>query len=142
MAECSQPSRPRRPFPILLGLLALGGCAHLPPSCPTPSQAAVLVQLFFGLDMRQQGSVSNADFDRFLDEAVAPRFPHGFTVLDAEGRWRPATGASVRERSKVLILAVSDNAQLAGIDAIRSDYRAAFRQESVMKLTQPTCVTF
>ena len=108
------------------------------------------VQLFFGRDIPGRGMVSDAEWERFLDEEVTSRFPAGFSVADLDGQYRNAGGTIVRERSKELLIVVpgaaagaaagaSDEAKLA---AIRDAYKRRFNQESVLLVESPVCAGF
>ncbi len=80
----------------------------------------------------------------FLAEAVTPRFPSGFTVLDGTGQWRQrATGRIVSEPSTVVEIIAAPNAEtLAALDAIRAEYRQRFAQESVGLALTESCASF
>ena len=75
----------------------------------------------------------------FLDEEVSPRFPEGFSVIDAYGQWREETGATiVRERSKVLVIVYGDTAaRRAGIEALCTAYKKRTGEKSVLVVTTP-----
>jgi hypothetical protein len=132
----------------LLGLLAgatlLSGCATLAPTaCPPGQNPSRTVQLFFGRDIGDRVGVSDADFARFVDEELTPRFPDGLTVLDAAGQWRSNAGPIVREPSKVVILALPGRTGGEDkLDAVRQAYKTRFAQEAVLMTTQPTCLGF
>ncbi len=70
----------------------------------------------------------------FLDGEVTPRFPDGFSVLDAYGQWREEAGANLlRERSKLLVIVYPDtSARRAGIGAICAAYRKRTGQTGVL----------
>jgi hypothetical protein len=131
-----------------LGLTAsaaiLSGCASLAPAaCPAGQSAGREVQLFFGRNVGDRLGVSEADFQRFVDEELTPRFQAGLTVLDAAGQWRDASGVIGREPSKVVILVLPGRAGGEDkLDAVRQAYRARFSQEAVLMTTQPTCLGF
>ena len=99
-------------------------------------------QLFFGRDIAGGGTVSDADWQSFLDDEVTPRFPAGLTVEDASGQWRSGA-VIVREQSKRLTIilpgAADDEAKLA---AIRDAYKARFHQEAVLLSESQGCVSF
>jgi hypothetical protein len=122
----------------------LSGCATLAPAtCPAGQSPGRTAQLFFGRDVGDQVGVSEADFARFVDEELTPRFPDGLTVLDAAGQWRGADGVIVREPSKVVILALPGRAGGGDrLDAVREAYKRRFSQEAVMVVTQPVCLGF
>ncbi|MEZ5285088.1 MAG: DUF3574 domain-containing protein [Vicinamibacterales bacterium] len=67
-------------------------------------------RLFFGL-RTGDGVVSAEQWSRFLEEVVTPRFPDGFTVVDASGQWRAAGDAHITvEPSRVVEIAHDDSA--------------------------------
>ena len=134
------------PLAALITLLA----ACTPPPAParscagTGAEPAVTVQLFFGRNIKGGGGVSDADWKIFLAEAVTPRFPAGLTVLEASGQWRQrSTGRIISERSTVVEI-VTDAAPetIAKFDAIRTDYKLRFHQESVGFVVNESCASF
>lgn len=99
-------------------------------------------ELLFGLDT-SDGLIPQATFDDFLDRSVTPRFPAGLTVLDSRGRWRAPDGRQSVERSHlVLIVTPPDADARARLEAIRSDYKARFHQQSVGLVITPACASF
>lgn len=130
---------------LLAGVILLSGCASLAPAlaCPAGQSPGRLVQLGFGRKIGDQVGVSEADFARFVDEELTPRFPEGLTVLDAAGQWRSAAGPIIREPSKIVLLALPGRTGGEDrIEAVRAAYVRRFSQEGVMALTQPACVGF
>jgi hypothetical protein len=133
----------------LLPLLLLSACA-VPLAAPLPQAAcpagtpAITAQLFFGRAIKGGGAVTDAAWQEFLARSVTPRFPDGLTVLAASGQWRdPATGRISREPAMVVEIVADDSpATLAGLEAIRAAYRAAFRQESVGLVLNESCASF
>ena len=100
-------------------------------------------ELFFGRDIAGQPSVSDTDWQRFLDEEVTPRFPDGLTVEDAAGQWKGAGGAIVREPSKHLtIVLVGAPNESVKLNAVRETYKRRFRQDSVLLLETKSCGSF
>jgi Protein of unknown function (DUF3574) len=100
-------------------------------------------ELFFGLRKPNGAEVNNAEFQRFLNREVTPRFPDGFTVISGQGQFKDARGAILQERSKLLILlypiAASSNQQ---IEQIRKAYITAFQQQSVLRADNLSCAAF
>lgn len=129
---------------LLAGATLLCGCASLAPAaCPAGQSPSRTAQLFFGRDIGDQVGVSDADFARFVDEELTPRFPDGLTILDAAGQWRSKAGPIVREPSKVVILALPGRTGGEDrLEAVRAAYKARFSQEAVMIVTQPVCLGF
>lgn len=123
--------------------LALAACAPLvAPSCAAGATGAVSDLLYFGTS-RPGGVVSAQDWARFLADSVTPRFPQGFTAWPASGQWRSADGTVVREGSFVLsIVHPRSDAAEAAVAAIASEYKARFRQESVLRASSPVCAAF
>lgn len=136
-SQVKPPARAGRAAALLLaGVLALAGCA--------PCRDAQLAQLYFGRGLPGGGEVSDSDWAGFVARELAPRFPDGFTVIDAAGAWRdPATGAVVRERTKLVQIAGPAGAGARQrLDAVRAAYKAAFSQSSVGLVTTPSCAEF
>jgi hypothetical protein len=123
--------------------LLLASCATAP-VCPAPSRPFTQVDLYFGRDIAGIGEVSDAQWARFLDEEVTPRFPAGLTVVDARGQYRDAaTGRLARERSKRLVLLIDDMpASRPKLDAVATAYKQRFRQQSVLRVDTPVCAAF
>lgn len=100
-------------------------------------------ELFFGLRKPNGTEVDSAEFQRFLDREVTPRFPDGFTLVSGYGQFKSASGAILKERSKQLILlypvaATSDRQ----IEQIRKAYTTAFQQQSVLRADELSCASF
>lgn len=115
-----------------------------PAECLPPLLPAHVVELYFGRSIAGGGEVSDADWQRFLDQVATPAFPDGLTALDAEGRYLDrANGTPIAERSKLLILVVTD---MLGLDErvmrVISQYKKRFDQESVLRLDREGCVAF
>ncbi len=123
--------------------LTLGACATAT-SCPSPAKSATQVDLYFGRDIGGRAEVSEAQWTRFVDEEVTPRFPAGLTVTDARGQYRDTqTGKIDRERSKRLTVLVDDLAvSRPKFDAIAAAYKQRFKQQSVLKIEAPVCAAF
>jgi hypothetical protein len=107
----------------------------------------IRTELYFGRNIPSGGTVSESDWQKFVDEVVTPRFPDGLTVLDADGQWRGKDGSIAREESKVIVLLYPRKQRKAvnsRIEEIRSDYKKRFAQEAVMRIdvTKSVEVTF
>jgi hypothetical protein len=125
----------------------LAGCASFSgpptPACPAGQDYLRTAQLFFGRNVGDEPKVTEADFRRFVDEELTPRFPDGLTVLDGGGQWRGDANKLVREASKVVLIVLPKGRDASGkIEAVRSAYKARFHQDSVMLVTQASCVSF
>jgi hypothetical protein len=137
-------------FIIVIGCAALlAACSSFAPkdaaSCPLPGQDRyAVVQLFFGRDIPGRGPLTDAEWTNFVASAITPQFPDGFTVLDANGQWLDqATGKTIQEQSKVLLLAADPDSDLkTRIGSVVDAYRKQFHQQSVGVLTSEACGAF
>lgn len=128
----------RRILPFAAVAILLAGCTAAPP-CRNHTQ------LFFGAAIGEGGErVDDAAWRDFVESAILPRFPDGFTVMDAQGLWRsPATGHAASEPSRVLVVLHADEADThRRLDEIAADYKARFRQESVLRVDQCSSYRF
>jgi Protein of unknown function (DUF3574) len=100
-------------------------------------------ELFFGLSRLGAPEISDQEFQNFVDGQVTPRFPDGLTLLTGKGQFRNAAGLIVQEGSKLLILLYPFSKQSsAAVDEIRTEYKNTFQQESVLRVDEPSCVSF
>jgi hypothetical protein len=131
---------------LLIGsALLLQACVQAAPS-PSPAVAAAslrctpqtLSRLYFGFDA-PPGAVSEAAWQAFVGDEIAPRLPAGFTLLAARGQWRGADGAVRAEDSRVLEVVGDDDAELRqSLAEIVGRYKQRFTQESVLVTQSPT----
>jgi hypothetical protein len=99
-------------------------------------------QLFFAPNTDGKPQVSDADFRKFADEELTPRFPDGLTILNGGGQWRGSENQLIREASKVVLIVLPAKGDAAArIEAARRAYTKRFRQESVLLVTQASCVS-
>jgi hypothetical protein len=117
----------------LAALAGIGAYAWYHPAALCRQQST---SLYLGAGLPDGGTVTAEDWARFVDAAIAARFPDGFTLLDAEGAWRSgATGDTIREPAHVLVLVHPNSRDVdARLDAIAADYKTQFRQESVLRV--------
>ena len=112
--------------------------------CRAGQKAQAVAELLFGRNIGNRLGVSQAQWTRFLDREITPRFPDGLTVLDARGQWRdPSRGIVVHEPSKVvqIVLPGRDDDQ-DRLDAVAKAYKSRFHQQSVAIVVRPACVSF
>lgn len=125
---------------VLLGavVIVLGACAGAP-----GSSSLLRTELFFGLNKPDGDTVSTREWQAFVDTCITRVFPAGCTIADAAGWWRSEAGTPEKERSKILILIhADDNATDSRVEYVRRAYKAAFRQESVLRVTIPVQASF
>lgn len=135
---------------LLAGLgvgLSLAACTTTRPpaipACPDGQQRLRTAQLFFGRNIGGKPGVSETAFAKFVDEELTPRFPDGLTVMDGGGQWRGPENKLIRESAKVVLIVLPQRGDpLHSIEAVRGAYKTRFKQESVVLITQPACVSF
>lgn len=95
-------------------------------------------RLFCGRSIPGGGEVTDADVQQFLDEVVTPRFPDGFTSWTATGNWR-----GDEEQTLVLeFIHPYGRSYDEKIREIAEEYRRRFRQQAVMRVTEPALTEF
>ncbi|MGH8474934.1 MAG: DUF3574 domain-containing protein, partial [Methylococcales bacterium] len=101
-------------------------------------------ELFFGLSRAAPDpDITEAQFQGFIDTKVTPRFPDGLTLLSGIGQFKDSAGTTVQEGSKLLILLYPFNKQNnLAVEDIRTDYKQDFKQQSVLRLDERSCVSF
>lgn len=136
----------RRLLLSLCFVAGLAGCASPPvPGCPPGLEPATVADLFFGRNAGDRLRVTDADWVRFLDEEITPRFPEGFTVTESLGQWRAGpTGPIVREPGKVLtiVLPQASGEAPGKLAAVVEAYKPRFDQQSVLRVFGTACVAF
>ena len=127
---------------LLLASAALAGCATTPiAQCPADLEPAVGDTLYFGMQRPGGGVVTDAEWERFLEDTVSVAFPLGFTTWDAQGAWRGREGVLVREGSHVLqVVHEGDAVNDAAVGGVAEDYARRFGQEAVLRVRAPVCV--
>lgn len=126
-------TRSALPLSLLLAAApALSGCMT-----PTPGLAgAVSDRLYLGRSIAGGGQVSEADWDGFMDAEILPRFPDGLTIWRAQGQWREARGAIVRE-PVVVVEVVGGPGQGERLVTVARAYKQRFAQQAVLRVTAP-----
>jgi Protein of unknown function (DUF3574) len=106
-----------------------------------PSQVA---ELMFGRNIGRRLGVNEADWSRFVDREIISRFPSGLTMFNAAGEWRDGpTNKIVREPSKVVQIVLPGQAEdTARLNEIVAAYKQRFKQQSVVMIVRPACVSF
>lgn len=112
--------------------------------CRAGLEPRQVAELLFGRKIGDRLGVSEAQWGRFVDRKISPRFPDGLTVLDARGAWRDTTrNTIVHEPSKLVEIVLpgkpDDTEQL---NAIAQAYKVRFRQQSVGIVVRGACVSF
>lgn len=134
------------------GRVLFAGAVACLAACATPQQSGygcaagfhpvVSAYLYFGANT-PDGSVSDAQWQVFLDDVVTPRFPDGFSVWSANGQWRSAGGTIEREAARVLNVVHSGGTdESRALAEIAGAYRDRYQQESVLDVETPGCARF
>lgn len=136
----------RAAIAVLLLAAALGGCVTTKPpiaaACGMGQERLRTAQLFFGRNAAGKPAVSEVQFRKFVDEEVTPRFPDGMTVMDGGGHWRGEENKLIREAAKVVLIVLPKGRDAdSRVEAVRNAYREWFHQDSVMLITQASCVS-
>ncbi len=130
---------------IAMGLALVLSACSVPnqPHCLADGKTAIETQLYFGLS-KSNGEVSAREWQAFVAHKITPRFPEGFTVLDANGFWLSKNAnRTISENSKILISIHNGTAKdNEAINAIIADYKHAFAQESVLRVDENICASF
>jgi hypothetical protein len=134
------------PWPNIAALACVSvfaACATAPvPRCATGQQAAIQDLVYFGTD-KPTGRVTPEEWAQFLGEIVTPRFPEGFSVWQASGQWRSASGTIVQEPSFVLSLVHPPGTSIDhAIEELVASYKKRFHQEAVLRVRSVACMSF
>jgi hypothetical protein len=100
------------------------------------------LELIFGRAKPDGTSVTDAEWQSFLDREVTPLFPDGLTVLEGRGQWRDNGVVRSEETIILVIWHASDFGDEAKIESIRTAYKKRFAQQSVMRVDGASCVSF
>lgn len=128
-------------------LASMAGCAGRVAGTPVPAArcesgdtALVRDVLYFGRNRPDGGSVSDPEWQAFLDEVVTPRFPGGLTVVEATGQWKGQSGHVERERAEVLtVLHAGDEPARQAVVDVAAEYKRRFHQEAVLRERITAC---
>ena len=143
-----------RTMTVLAVALALGLCgviANKELVFNAPSQAMAKgsnselwnrTELYFGSGKPDGSSVSEKQFRVFVDKEVTPRFPDGLTLLTGFGQYKNASGKIIKEQSFVLVILYWGQDANAKLEKIRTAYKRAFKQESVLRVDDTARVSF
>jgi hypothetical protein len=102
----------------------------------------VLDQLYFGLKT-PNGEVSKKEWELFVNNVIAQKFPNGFTVIDSYGQWLNKNGEIIKENTKVVQIIHENNPENSKmIDEVIAKYKTKFFQESVLRVTSCPWVKF
>jgi hypothetical protein len=129
---------------IILALAWSGSVEAQPGECHAGQKPQEVAQLLFGRNIGDRLGVSEAQWGRFVDREVSPRFPDGLTVLDAKGEWRDTVRKTiVHEPSKVVEIVLPGKPDdVEQLNQIAQAYKTRFLQQSVGIVIRGACVSF
>ena len=127
----------------VLTLALLSACASNPASlCAPGQQAAIQDTLYFGTGRVHGGAVTPQEWEGFVRDEIAPRFPQGFSILEAQGQWRNADGSIAHEQTHILQLLHSvDERNERAVGEIADRYKTRFEQEAVLRVRAAACMS-
>lgn len=100
-------------------------------------------ELYFGLTKPGGSTISDVEWQQFLNTTITPRFHEGLTVLDSYGQYLNSNSLLVKEKSKVVILIYENSPEKnRAIAEIIDIYKRTFHQESVLRVTTEAKVSF
>ena len=146
----------RRKTILILVWLAVAFYSYAPAQSAVPAPTSTSIgraekyyrtELYMGMSIPGGSMVSDADWEKFLNDVVTPLFPDGFTVLAGRGQYREASGTIAKEPSHVLVFLYRRSERRAAgarVESIRTEYKKRFSQESVLRvdITKSVTVSF
>jgi Protein of unknown function (DUF3574) len=129
---------------IVLALAWSGSATAQTSECHSGLKPQKVAQLLFGRKIGDRIAVSEAQWGRFVEREISPRFPDGLTVLDAKGAWRDtARRTIVHEPSKVVEIVLPGKPDdVEQLNQIAQAYKSRFQQQSVGIVVRGACVSF
>lgn len=119
--------------------------AQLPETSETNSSQKTLFkdELYFGLTKPSGETISESEWQQFVNDVITPRFREGLTVLNGSGQFLNSSGILIRENSKIVILIYESSPEKErAIHQIIETYKKTFQQESVLRATSRVKVSF
>jgi Protein of unknown function (DUF3574) len=128
---------------LLLAGFAGGAGAQLV-DCRGGQKPTQVAEMMFGRKIGDRIGVSEAQWSRFVDREITPRFPDGLTVFDTKGQWRDRErNRIVREPSKLVSIVLPGKGEdEARLNEIAAAYKSRFQQQSVAIVVRGACVSF
>ena len=133
-------------FIFTLFFAQLSGCIFVKPNSNdfevfNSSEREIQTELFFGLSKPDGTNVTEEEWNKFVDDYIAPHFENGFTVVDAHGQWLDSKNEIVKENTKIVILIYKRSHDLNSfINNLIDNYKRLFHQEFVLRVTVPALV--
>ena len=119
--------------------------AQLPETSDTNTSPKTLFkdELYFGLTKPGGETISESEWQQFVNVVITPRFREGLTILNGSGQFLNSSGVLIRENSKIVILIYESSPEKnQAINEIIETYKRNFQQESVLRATSEVKVSF
>jgi Protein of unknown function (DUF3574) len=98
----------------------------------------VVSRLYMG-QTTPAGAVTEVQWRAFVAESVTPRFPSGFTELQAQGHWRDDRGVISEEGTRIVeIVHNGETLSRERVRKVAADYKHRFAQQSVLITQAPS----
>jgi hypothetical protein len=129
---------------LAVALAAAGSADAQGLDCLGGQRPGQVAELMFGRNIGRRLGVSEAEWSRFVDREIVSRFPSGLTMFNAAGEWRDGTSSKImREPSKVVQIVLPGQAEdTTRLSEIIAAYKQRFKQQSVVMIVRPACVSF
>jgi hypothetical protein len=129
---------------LTLVLALAGGADAQLVDCLGGQRPTQVAELMFGRNVGARTAVSESRWGRFVDREIMARFPEGLTMYTTAGQWRDrASNKIMREPSKVVqIVLPGHDDDMTRLNEIAETYKARFKQQSVITIVRPACVSF
>lgn len=113
-------------------------------ACPLPRlHPMIAVEFFMGRDIAGRSPITDAEWGSFVASDITPRFPAGFTVLDARGQWRDPAGRTASEPAHLVRVWTEATPDLpARVEEVAAAYKSRFRQLAVGVAVTSGCADF
>ncbi len=87
-------------------------------------------ELYFGLTKPGGETISETEWQEFVNNVITPDFREGLTVLNGDGQFLNNSGILIREKSKIVILIHENRPEKdRAIEKIITTYKHTFQQE-------------
>ena len=96
---------------------------------------SVKTELYFGLLKPDGTTVSEEEWQSFVDKSVSPLF-EGFTIIDASGQHKDAEGKAIIGKVKMLIV-VQEDEDDKKIDKVKKAFNRKFPKNGFFKVSYP-----
>jgi hypothetical protein len=122
--------------------LAATVAAAAPAPCPTGLQAAQTAEVIFGRNVQDTSAIPEADWRSFVEAEIRPRFPQSLNAPDVYSQWEDPMGDFEPERTKALVVVLTDDRVRRALNEVEDAYKQRFHQHWVTLIVQPACVAF